>query len=165
MKYIQAVGVEEGERYYFETDGQGTAYRQITVFDGNRYRVSAAPDFFLTDQEVEMMEGDCEIPKEQFERLWLQATEPYRADWQRVKRQYSPGDFVSGVIAMFYPHGTIIRLSGEQAYAVTGDAGLRERTPPQYLYPGYRIEGVVAGYDEEHLWLVLEGCVITGENV
>ncbi|MBE9914894.1 hypothetical protein G8C92_12695 [Paenibacillus donghaensis] len=164
MKYIQARGIEEDERYYFEIDEKGTAYRQIVVTGENSCQISTAPDFMLSDQEVTMYDGDVEIDAEAFERIWRQATEPNRAPWKITKQQYAPGNRVSGAIAMFYPQGIIIRIN-EQTYAVTDDEELRKRTPWNFLYPDYRIEGTVTGYDENNFWLVLEDCVISGEKI
>lgn len=163
MIYIDAAGVEEDERYYFEIDEKGTAYRQISKHGDSHYEVSTAPDFVLCDQEVIVEAGDRILAKEQFEIKWQQAIEPNLAVWKRTKKQHSPGSKVSGEIAMFYPQGAIIRLS-DNAYAVTDYNKLREQTLAQYLYPGYCIEGVVSHYDDINLWLVIEDCKITGET-
>ncbi|SMF84181.1 hypothetical protein SAMN05661091_2540 [Paenibacillus uliginis N3/975] len=164
MKYIKANWVEEGESYFFEIDDHGIAYRQMIMKDCGTLQVSIAPDFILSDQQVTVMEGDQEMTPKEFETLWQRAIEPYRAEWIRTKPQYSLGDRVRGTLAMFYPQGVIIRLNN-QAYAVTDDRELREQTPWHYLYPGYCIEGIVAGFDETNFWLVLESCVLTGEKV
>lgn len=163
MIYIEAAGVEEDDRYYFEIDENGTAYRQISKYGDSHCEVSTSPDFVLCDQEVIVEAYDRILTKEQFEIEWQQAIVPNLAAWKRTKKQYPPGKPVSGEIAMFYPQGAIIRLS-DNAYAVTDYNKLRERTPAQYLYPGYWIEGIVSQYDEINLWLVIENCKITGEN-
>ncbi|TQR46243.1 hypothetical protein [Paenibacillus popilliae] len=163
MIYIEAAGGEEDDMYYFEIDENGTAYRQISKHGDLHSEVSTAPDFVLCDQEVVIEAGDRIITKEQFEIEWQQAIEPNLAAWKITKKQYPPGSPISGGIAMFYPQGAIIRVS-DDAYAVTDYNKLRERTPAQYLYPGYCIEGVVSHYDEINLWLVIESCKITGEN-
>lgn len=161
MIYIEAAGIEENERYYFEIDENGTAYRQISKHGDSHCEISIAPDFVLCDQEVIIEADDRILTKEQFEIEWQQAIEPNQAAWKRTKKQYSPGSPVSGEIAMFYPQGAIIRLS-DNAYAITDYNKLRERTPAYYLYPGYCIEGIVAGYDQINLWLVIEDCKIMG---
>jgi hypothetical protein len=163
MIYIEAAGVEEDDMYYFEIDENGTAYRQISKQGDLHSEVSTVPDFVLCDQEVFIEAGDRIITKEQFEFEWQQAIEPNLAVWMKTKKQYPPGSPVSGEIAMFYPQGAIIRLSNN-AYAVTDYNKLRDRTPAQYLYPGYCVEGVVADYDEDNLWLVIEDCKIKEGN-
>ncbi|WP_268625422.1 hypothetical protein [Paenibacillus alvei] len=162
MIYIEAAGVEEDEMYYFEIDENGTAYRQISKHGDLHSVVSTAPDFVLCDQEVIIEASDRILTKEQFEIEWQQAIEPSLAAWKKTKKQYPPGRSVRGEIAMFYPQGAIIRVS-DNAYAITDYNKLRERTPSQYLYPGYCVDGIVADYDENNLWLVMEDCRMTEE--
>ncbi|MEK4358568.1 hypothetical protein NYE48_16075 [Paenibacillus sp. FSL M7-1455] len=163
MKYIQACGLEEHEVYFFEVDGQMAAYRQVSVVNGH-CRVSVAPDFHLIETEVELFEGDEEITREAFEGIWQQAVLPYREAWEKAKSLCPPGKNVAGTIRMFYPQGVIIQLD-EGAYAVADDPGLRERTPPAWMYPGYRIQGKVERADEALLMLVLKDCRVTGKKV
>lgn len=162
MRYLKARGVEDNEFYYFEVDAQMTAYRQVSMREGE-YKVSIAPDFHLTDQEVEVFEGDEEISLEAFNEVWEKAVEPYKASWEQAKQNYLLGDLVTGTIEMFYPHGVIIRLT-EEVYAVTDDPQLRQQTRPEFMYPGNQVQGTVTHYDDTHFWLVLESCkVIEGK--
>ncbi|BFH15244.1 hypothetical protein WJ0W_004392 [Paenibacillus melissococcoides] len=38
-------------------------------------------------------------------------------------------------------------------------------TPPEYLYPGHRADGIVLGYDEDNFWLVLGDVQVSEENI
>ncbi|MFM9277801.1 hypothetical protein [Paenibacillus jiagnxiensis] len=162
MKYVKANGIEEGEMYYFELDDKGWAHRQVSVIDGG-CRVSIAPDFMLSEVPVEMYEGDEEIGPEQFEQIWQQAVGLYKHNWERAKAKYSSGMRVTGSIAMFYPQGIMIRLE-ETVFAVTGYEAVRSKVKAEYLYPGFRMDGIVRGYDEKNFWLELEDCTMTGEK-
>ncbi|OPA73595.1 hypothetical protein BVG16_27685 [Paenibacillus selenitireducens] len=163
MKYIKAYGLEENEFYYFEVDAYMTAYRQVSITD-DQYIVSIAPDFQLSDQEVEMFDGDEAISIELFNEVWEKAVAPYKATWVQVKQNYLPTDSVTGTIMMFYPQGVIIRLSHD-VYAVADDIEFRRHTRPEHMYPGYRVHGTVKHYDDNNFWLVLENCKVTGEKM
>lgn len=162
IKYIKAYGIEENEFYYFEVDTDMIAYRQVTV-TGEKYFVSIAPDFHLTDQEVELFDGDEEISREAFHAVWDKAVAPYKDTWSQVMQSYALQDSVKGTIMMFYPQGVIIKLS-EDAYAVADDTELRRHIRPEYMYPGYIVEGIIKQYDENNFWLVLENCNVLGEK-
>jgi len=158
LRYIKARGIEEQEILYFEVDVNRTAYRQVYVTE-NRSFVSIAPDFYLSDQEVEMYDGDVEITEEAFEKIWKEATGLYRAAWEHVKGTYSLQDSVVGTIRMFYPQGVLIQLS-EEGYAVADYDKLRQNTNPAHMYPGYQVQGTIKQYDELNFWLLLEDCVV-----
>lgn len=162
MKYIKASGLEENEVYYFEIDAHMVAYRQVSVVDG-QCLVSVAPDFHLIETEVELFEGDEEIAPEAFNEIWRKAVMPYKEAWNKAKLLYPPGKNVVGTILMFYPQGVIIQLD-QEAFAVADDPGLRSKTPPMWMYPGYRVEGRIERADENNLMLVLENCRVTGEK-
>ena len=164
MIYIKAKGLEDNELYYFEVDHNRAAHRQITVVDETRYTVSAFPDFRLCDTEVEMFEGDREIAEEEFNRVWSSAMEPYRERWFSIKHKYAPGVRVTGEIAMFYPQGVIIRIE-KDVFAIAALEEIASVSKPEFRYPGYRVDGLVAGYDETNCWLRLEGCCMSGEKL
>lgn len=161
MKYIKAKGIEENEVYYFEVDERMVAYRQVTLEEGE-CKVSIARDFHLIETEVELFEGDEEIPKEEFLQVWEKAVEPYAPSWKRTKQQMNISDTVIGRIEMFYPQGAIIRL-GRDAYAITDYSEIKRHTDPAHMYPGYKVEGKITGYDERNYWLILDHCKVIGE--
>ncbi|KKO52839.1 hypothetical protein [Paenibacillus sp. DMB20] len=163
MIYIKAKGLEDNELYYFEVDQNRAAHRQITVAD-ERCVVSAFPDFQLCETEVELFEGDTEITKEEFDRIWFSAMESYRERWESIKAKYVPGVRVTGEIAMFYPQGVIIRIE-KDVYAIAAFEEIASVSKPEFRYPGYRVDGLAAGYDEANCWLRLEGCYMTGEKL
>ncbi|MFD0717209.1 hypothetical protein [Paenibacillus sp. GCM10027626] len=154
MKYFKAHGVEDGEWYYFEIDDDNVAYRQVTIID-DHCSVSIAPDFQLSETEVEIFEGDEEISAEAFGEVWTRAIEPYKPAWERAKQCYSLHHSVAGAIAMFYPQGVIVKIE-EDVYAIADFNEVRKSAKLEHLYPGYRITGTVKGYDENNFWLVLE---------
>lgn len=163
MKYIRAQGIEEQEYYYFEVDDEMIAYRQVTLMN-DCYKLSIAPEFYLAEGEIECFEGDEDISQEQFNEIWDKAVASYRVGWEQVKLDYAPGTLVNGIIKMFYPQGVIIQLS-DRAYAVADSEELRTHTRPELMYPGYLVQGVIAGYDDNNLWLVLEHCTVSDEGV
>lgn len=164
MIYIKAKGLEDNELYYFEVDHNRTAHRQITALDETRYTVSAFPDFQLCETEVEMFEGDTEITKEEFNRVWLSAMQPYMERWDSIKPKYAPGVRITGEIAMFYPQGVIIRIE-KDVYAIAAFEEIASVSKPEFRYPGYRVDGSVEGYDEVNCWLRLKGCSMSGEKI
>ncbi|AUM66890.1 hypothetical protein C0R09_21495 [Brevibacillus laterosporus] len=163
MQYVRVPVMEENELYYFEIDDRRVAYRQIVVTDNDHYTVSTRPNFKLSEIEIEYADNEV-IDKAEFERLWDFVLEPYKEEWDQIKSEYSLGQEIMGVIEMFYPQGIIIRVN-DSVYAVTEYEAVKSQVKPEYLYPGYRISGVINGYDDKNFWLVLAACSMTGERI
>lgn len=159
IQYLKSV--IDDEIWYFEIDGEQTAYRQIVARQEGACRVSGSPDFYLTDQSVEWMEGDILIESAEFEAVWAKAMAPYQEEWNRVRQRYPEGRRVTGAIMFFSIHGIHIALS-DGGYAVTAYEPVRSRVDHSYLYPHYLIEGTVQGVDDVNCWLVLGNCTMSG---
>ena len=91
---------------------------------------------------------DCQcLDKQQkieFEDIWEKAVLPYREIWNEEKQKYLKGEKITGIIKYFYPHGAILALDSMLGCADIDDCN---RKP---LYPGYKISGIVSGFDEEN---------------
>ncbi|MCR8980144.1 hypothetical protein [Brevibacillus laterosporus] len=163
MKYVRLPGIEDNELYYFEVDDRNVAYRQIVVTDNYHYAISTAPDFQLSEIEIEYADDEL-IGEAEFQKIWDLALEPYREEWNHTKRKYSLGQEINGVIQMFYPQGIIIR-GNDNVYAVTDYEAVKRQIKPEYLNPGYKISGVIKDYDDKNFWFVLEDCSMTGDRI
>lgn len=134
------------------------------VSNGGEHVGSNRPDadgfFFLPDgpDSIDNVDPLGEIPvveidDAEFEAAWAAHCAAYRERWERAKREYPLGAPVAGKIEIFYPQGTIIGAGdGVFGVAADGPAGMDD----YYHYRGHAVTAVVAGYDEDNLWLVLE---------
>ncbi|TDL57127.1 hypothetical protein E2R60_00960 [Paenibacillus dendritiformis] len=161
--YLKIDDPDNGLTYYFEVDGERVAYRQIELSENGECKLSIAPDFHLSEVLIDFEEEDM-IAREEFERAWAAAVQPYQPAWEQAKREYRIGDTVTGGIAMFYPQGVIIQI-GPGRYGAARREELASATLPEYLYPGHRADGIVLGYDEDNFWLVLGDVQVSEENI
>ncbi len=149
MKYIF---IEfEGCKYWIEVDDEGGALRQIIKDEENRISVSCLEPC-LADQYVDT-ENDCvKIKKIEFEDIWEKAVLPYREIWNEEKQKYLKGEKITGIIKYFYPHGAILALDSMLGCADIDDCNGKP------LYPGYKISGIVSGFNEENMWILISDC-------
>jgi hypothetical protein len=71
---------------------------------------------------------------------------------------------VQGFIQIFYPQGVIINL-GDDTLGVADYAVCKSSAQPEWMYPGYKVTAVVAGYDEVNHWLLLNDPRVHGERL
>lgn len=139
----------DGSEFWMEVGSDGYALRQITVNEKNEMSISCIQPC-LADHVVDV-ERDCQIITERdFERAWEDAVRPFRPVWNIEKGTYRIGQKISGLIKYFYPQGAIIGLNKILGCASIGKCQL------ETLYPNDKISGVVTGYDEKNMWILIE---------
>ncbi|MCL1989276.1 MAG: hypothetical protein FWG67_00130 [Defluviitaleaceae bacterium] len=150
MKYIR--GVFEDFEYLIEIDDQHIPLRQISLEDGNveiscRFDCLAEGKVFIED-----LDGFVEyIDKNIFENRWKLEANKYLDEWRLEKESNHLGNSVTGVIKYFYPQGIIIQTESVQAIFP-----VRNHESINQIHSGSKITGVVAGYDETNMWLILK---------
>ena len=142
----------EGFKEWIEADEEGYALRQITV-DGKNTLVSCR-DNCLAEGIVDT-ENDCvKISENDFENVWINATEKFRQIWNTEKQKYMIGQNVSGLIRYFYPQGAIIDINKIQGCVDIGHLNFG------LLYSGKEISGTISGFDDTNMWLLIDCCRI-----
>jgi alpha-glucuronidase len=151
--YMEHILVDfEGFKYWIEVDEEGYALRQITV-DGEKILVSCRDD--CLSEGIVDTENDCvKITEKDFENVWSDATEKSRQIWNTEKQKYVIGQNVSGVIKYLYPQGAIFDINKLQGCGDIShlDFGL--------VYSGKEINGIVSGFDDINMWLLIDSCRI-----
>lgn len=146
----------EKEEFYIELDNENYALRQIIIPYDNKTLISCRNDCLAEGQiDLDNLEGKISyIAKETFEKAWSVHTSPYRKIWNKEKKVYPIGNYIEGIIKYFYPHGIIFdigNLQGCADYRVT-----QNNSPADSLNINHIISGVVSGYDEDNMWLLID---------
>lgn len=158
MKYIKFYF--EGEQFYIELDKEQFALRQIIISFDNNVQISCRDDC-LSEGKVRLdndLYAYTYISKEEFEEKWIKYTEHYKKDWRKIKCKYGIGHSIKGTILRFYPQGIILDING-----VIGCADynkVKSNNEGGALYPGYSVAGIVSGFDEENMWIIVDSVVI-----
>jgi hypothetical protein len=148
----------DGGVTYVETQ-ESVAYRQITV-NGEKYLMSNLnyPQWGMMLPEGEIdphIDEVDEITKQEFDAVWNSHLMDHQDQWHQTKQRYPRGTEVTGYIQTFYPQGVIVNL-GENDLGIADYVECRNSAKPEWMYPGYRVTAIVADYDEQNHWLVLE---------
>lgn len=146
---------------YIEIDG-GYATKQIVV-TSNKFIASNRKDkehnFYLAEGQVDIDEivefGGSEITEEQFYKVWNTYKNDLSDKWKETKENFPIGEKIEGIIEVFYPQGVILNIS-QDVIGIADYKKCSDSTHPVNLYPGYKIIGIVIGYDEENMWLVID---------
>jgi hypothetical protein len=154
---------------YIETLGGTDAIRQITVFKGEYHASnmwSSLYGFNLADQPVEYESiGEVtEITKKEFNAIWKEYISHHVEDWIEAKSLFSIGDVVEGLIKIFFPQGVIVQLQSNFWGIADYDACL-ESTSIENMQTKHRISGIVSGYDDENLWILLKDPQVFDDQV
>lgn len=145
---------------YIEIDGD-YATKQIAVTP-NKYIASNRKDkdqhFYLAEGQVDIDEilefGGSEITAEQFYSIWNTYKNELCDKWNETKENFPIGEKIEGIIEVFYPQGVILNVL-QDVIGIADYKKCSDSTTPENLYPGHKIKGIVIGYDEENLWLVI----------
>ncbi|MGB8454935.1 MAG: hypothetical protein WCD89_21730 [Anaerocolumna sp.] len=150
MKYW-LINFEE-EQYWIEVSDDNIALRQLVKDVGKAIRISCIEDCLAEGViDVENLEGEIhEISMEEFEKKWSIETKPYRNLWEIQKEKYQIGNIVEGEINYFYPQGIIMQI-GEVKGIYVDKKGNNEHSK----YPLDTIKGIVKGYDDKNMWIVI----------
>lgn len=146
MKYLL---LERGkEKYWYELDDEGYAYRQIVLDEQGKIHVSCLEDC-LAEGPVneEELDGSINILlKTEFDILWQNTLEQYEKLWEEIKKRYPLGVWMQGEYIYAYPQGYIIK--GVDFIAIyKGDEPFCLKQLGEYK---------VKSYDDTNMWLVVE---------
>src|SRR5204863_9414472 len=83
--------------------------------------------------------------------------------WAYTKSAYDAGTKVTGYIEIFLQQGTIVDL-GDAVLGVANTADCRASTVPENMYSKNLITAIVAGYDEQYQWLILQSPQVYAER-
>lgn len=161
MIYLCACEEPELGTYYFETDQDGVALRQIVIEeDGGRvtsHRKHELYHFMLAEHPVDLSDPSYErIPKARFEELWSEVLLATMEEWRQIKQALPIGQKVTGSIEAFFPQGTLVDLFEHRAVGLADTACLNQHSPREWMYPGYMLTAIVKGYDEVNQWVLLD---------
>lgn len=146
----------EGVQKWFEVNKSGYALRQITN-ESERIRsiLTSCRRGYLDEGIIDTINNCKQISKSEFENVWHEATHKFRLEWDVCKQTYPIGERVLGVIDHFYPQGAIFDLGDIQGCAAHSDI---ETFRYARGFPVRVIDGVVKGYDESNMWVLVHEC-------
>lgn len=146
MKYI--LFVYENEKYWIELDNDSFAVRQIILDENKVYHISCFEDC-LAEGKIDLTELEGEIKKiteSEFSFIWNEIIGKYSEVWEKTKRKYQIGKFITGKCKCYYPHGCIIKGKDFIAiYKGEKHVGLHEQV---YVK--------IVAYDDINMWIVTE---------
>lgn len=144
----------EGDYFWIEVTKEGFVQRQIIRQADNKILVSCRQDC-LAEGEIENdYIKNFEIDMQEFEEKWAQYTKEYRFLWEETKKTYKIGKKAEGTILYFYPQGIIFSIGKIQGIANYNEYSKKSNSFS--LYPNHKITGVIVGYDEKNMWLVIK---------
>ncbi|WP_334074937.1 hypothetical protein [Paenibacillus sp. A14] len=170
MIYLRACEEPELGTYYFEVDSDGIALRQIVIEeDGTRissHRKHEHYHFMLAERPIDLSDAYYErIPQARFEGLWSEILLATLEEWRQVKQALPVGMKITGSIEAFFPQGTLVDMFEDRAVGLADTASLRKISPPEWMYPGHKLEAIVKGYDEVNQWVLLnQARMLDGER-
>lgn len=138
----------DDEQYFIETNYEGYALRQITIDENGTSKISCVVECLAEGNVIELLDNIDEkyICKEDFEDVWYGETEKIRVKWESYKKTLSLGMTLTGAILYHYPQGWII--------SVCDNFGVLKSK--KSFSVGQIISGVVVGFDEANMWVVLK---------
>lgn len=147
--------------WYFETDVDGVAFRQIVLEeDGSRVASNRKHEhyhFMLAEHPIDLDDPYYEkITEAQFEEIWSHSLQATMEEWQQMKQNFPIGTKVEGEIEAFFPQGTLVNLLKHQTVGLANTTELRKTSPAEKMYPRHKLTATVKGYDEVNQWVVLE---------
>ena len=147
MKY--SLIIFEDEEFWIELDDDGYADRQM-IISNTETLISCFTDCLAEGiVNLDELEGKIKsIDYQTFQDRWDKYLKPYRTDWELKKKILTVCTKIQGRIKYFYPQGAVVELDNGQGICL---AGL-----PENILIGTLIEWVIAGYDEENMWFILE---------
>lgn len=146
------------ERWYFEVDEEGWAFRQILLDEGKESRISNQKkyDFFLSETELPLDDGTLlRITQEEFEEVWSRINSDQTERWVELKRKLPLGSLVAGTIEVLYPQGVIVSISDHETLAIADYEECNSNYRNGNIHKGLNVTANIIGYDEVNYWIVL----------
>lgn len=151
MKYIH---IEfDNIEYWIELDDEGYALRQVIDDNGN-IEISCKTDCLAEGSiKLEDLEGVINIINfNNFEEKWNSIIKKFRYVWNEDKKKYYIGRYIQGKIKYFYPQGVVLQIENSQGICYYNK---KNRGDNNIGGIGKDINGVVTGYDESNMWLIV----------
>lgn len=150
----------EGIQKWIEVNDDGYALRQITddsqSIINQRFRLqrlrTSCRDGYLDEGIIDTINNCKQISKSDFENIWHNATHELRLLWDANKQRYPIGEKVFGVVNYLYPQGSIFDLGNIQGCIAHSDI---KTFRDMRRFPIREIHGIVKGYDEVNMWVLL----------
>lgn len=140
----------EKEQFFIELDTENRPQRQIILYPNGTYEISCR-DNCLAEGEIDLETSKdiTNISFALFENNWNEFTASHRSQWNMIKENYPIGRCVTGIIKYFYPQGARVNLGTVQGILPNNCENV-----PTFI--DCVVQGVVSGYDEQNMWIVLE---------
>ncbi len=137
---------------WIELTEEGYALRQIIKEEDNTYHLSCVEDCLAEGViKKEDLAGDIiSIKKTEFEYQWDELKKAYVDKWIETKRNYIIGKKIKGKFQYYYPQGYIFDINGVLGL-LKDDTGMQAEN----LCIGDIVEGVVIGYDDINMWILI----------
>ncbi len=150
MKYIYFEFEEI--KYWMEIDTDGYALRQIVINYNGSVSISCRDDC-LAEKMIDLDDTCQIIDSVEFESMWHKHCEKYRYQWEISKIHFFIGSLVEGFVSYFYPQGIIFYIGDIQGVANYEEC--QRNSLPKNMYPGHKITGIVSGYDDTNMWIII----------
>jgi len=157
--------IGDGTRY-IETD-EGWSVREVTFVNGTYLGSNVKYPLWglcLSDAHFDYEELLADEPSEfeiqeisklDFEQVWTEHLAQNEKSWRAAKSAFPVGTQVRGRITIFYPQGAIVDL-GDSVLGVANYEACKVSTGNDSLSTQHFISAVVAHFDEQNQWLVLD---------
>lgn len=146
------------QRWYFEVDEEGWAFRQILLDEGKESKISNQKkyDFFLSETELPLDDETLlRITQEEFEEVWSRINRDQTERWVELKSKLPLGSKITGPIEVLYPQGVIVSIPVHDALAIADYEECAANYKNRNIHKGLNVTANIIGYDEVNYWFVL----------
>ncbi|WNS44678.1 hypothetical protein [Paenibacillus sp. MMS20-IR301] len=146
------------ERWYFEVNEAGWAFRQILLEEGKESKISNQKkyDFFLSETELSLDDETLlRITQDEFEEVWNRINRDQTQSWVELKSKLPLGTKVTGPIEVLYPQGVIVSLPDFDTLAIANYEECAANYKNRNLHKGLYVTADIIGYDEVNYWFVV----------
>jgi hypothetical protein len=146
------------QKWYFEVDDEGIAYRQMLLEEGNESKTSNVKkhEFFLAEHELPLDDPELiRIPKETFEAVWDEMITEQQPRWLENKKELPLGTTIIGYLEVLYPQGVIVSIPDTEALGLANYNEFAAHSQQRNLHKGLLVEAQITGYDEVNCWFLL----------
>ncbi|MNC14686.1 Immunity protein WapI [compost metagenome] len=155
------------QKWYFEVDDEGIAYRQMLLEEGKESKISNVKkhEFFLSEKELSFDDPELKrIPKEAFETVWDKIITEQQPRWLENKKALPLGTTIMGYLEVLYPQGVIVSIPDTAALGLADFAECAAHSQQANISKGLLVEAKITGYDEVNCWFLLGQPRVWGET-